>query len=187
MLPTATPQTNASSRTVPRPSSDNVEHHPVHGSARDVDDLAGVVDVGLGAGSGLEVDGEHRRPRVEGAVEVLEAGRALAVRRVRLGQRPLGAVPAAGGPRGVLPPAGAPRPVRRRAATRWGLDPVQVLQAVSTAYQGDQVGKVFQGNRVFNVAVWLAPKERDSVADIASLPLRTPDCNYVRLGHVARR
>ncbi len=76
--------------------------------------------------------------------------------------------------------------VRRRAATRWGLDPVQVLQAVSTAYQGDQVGKVFQGNRVFNVAVWLAPKERDSVADIASLPLRTPDGNYVRLGQVAR-
>ncbi len=76
--------------------------------------------------------------------------------------------------------------VRRRAAERWGLDPVQVLQAVSTAYQGADVGRIFQGNQVFNVAVWLAPNERNSVADISSLPLRTPDGNYVSLGQVAR-
>jgi len=76
--------------------------------------------------------------------------------------------------------------VRRRAAERWGLDPVQVLEAVSTAYQGDVVGKIFQGNQVFNVAVWLAPGRRNSVADISSLPLRTPDGNYVSLGQVAR-
>jgi CzcA family heavy metal efflux pump len=76
--------------------------------------------------------------------------------------------------------------VRRRAATRWGLDPVQVLQAVSTAYQGDRVGRVFQGNRVFDVVVWLRSKERENVADVASLPLRTPDGNYVQLGQVAR-
>ncbi|HVC00376.1 MAG TPA: efflux RND transporter permease subunit [Candidatus Dormibacteraeota bacterium] len=76
--------------------------------------------------------------------------------------------------------------VRRRAAERWGLDPVQVLQAVSTAYQGDSVGKIFQGNQVFDVAVWLAPDERNNVADLASLPLRTPDGNYVSLGQVAR-
>lgn len=76
--------------------------------------------------------------------------------------------------------------VRPRAAARWGLDPVQVLRAVSTAYQGDTVGRVFQGNQVFNVVVWLAPGERNSVADVSSLPLRTPDGNYVSLAQVAR-
>ncbi len=76
--------------------------------------------------------------------------------------------------------------VRPRAAARWGLDPVQVLQAVSTAYQGDSVGKIYQGNRVFDVAVWLNPHERNSVADLARLPLRAPEGNYVTLGQVAR-
>lgn len=76
--------------------------------------------------------------------------------------------------------------VRPRAAARWGLEPVQVLQAVSTAYEGDTVGRVFEGNRVFNVAVWLAPKLRDKVSDISSLLLRAPDGNYVPLGQVAR-
>jgi CzcA family heavy metal efflux pump len=76
--------------------------------------------------------------------------------------------------------------VRRRAAARWGLDPVQVLQAVSTAYEGDTVGRIYQGNRVYDLAVWLSPRERNSVADIAALPLRTPDGNYISLGQVAR-
>jgi CzcA family heavy metal efflux pump len=76
--------------------------------------------------------------------------------------------------------------VRRRAAERWGLDPVHVLQAVSTAYQGDTVGRVFQGNQVYDVVAWLAPGERNNVADVSSLPLRTPDGNYVSLGQVAR-
>ena len=32
---------------------------------------------------------------------------------------------------------------------RWGFDPVQVLDAVRTAYQGEKVGQIYQGNRVF--------------------------------------
>ncbi len=76
--------------------------------------------------------------------------------------------------------------VRPRATARWGLDPVQVLQAISTAYQGDTVGKIYQGNRVFGVAVWLNPRERNSVADLARLPLQAPGGNYVTLGQVAR-
>lgn len=76
--------------------------------------------------------------------------------------------------------------VRRRAAARWGLDPVQVLGAVSTAYQGDTVGKIYQGNRVYDVVVRLDPPQSDSAAGVARLPLRTPDGNYVTLGQVAR-
>lgn len=76
--------------------------------------------------------------------------------------------------------------VRRRAAARWGLDPVQVLQAVSTAYQGDSVGKIYRGNQVYDVVVRVDPPQSDSAAGIASLPLRTPDGNYVTLGQVAR-
>lgn len=31
----------------------------------------------------------------------------------------------------------------------WGFDPVSVLQDVQTAYQGQQVGDMYEGNRVF--------------------------------------
>ncbi|HLW82074.1 MAG TPA: efflux RND transporter permease subunit [Candidatus Acidoferrales bacterium] len=89
----------------------------------------------------------------------------------------------------ILAPPSMPQievDVRHRAVTRWGLDPVQVLQALSTAYQGDNVGRIFQGNQVYDVVVWLSPGKRNSVADVASLPLRTPDGNYVSLGQVAR-
>jgi CzcA family heavy metal efflux pump len=75
--------------------------------------------------------------------------------------------------------------VRREAAARWGLDPVDVLRAVSTAYQGETVGKIYQGNRVFDLTVWLDPGARASPAGVAALPLRTPDGNYVPLGQIA--
>ncbi len=35
----------------------------------------------------------------------------------------------------------------------WGFDPVSVLQAVHTAYEGEQVGDIYDGNRVFAVSV----------------------------------
>jgi len=38
---------------------------------------------------------------------------------------------------------------------RWGLDAVEVLELVRTAYQGDIVGQGYEGNAVFNVIVIL--------------------------------
>ncbi len=68
---------------------------------------------------------------------------------------------------------------------RWGFDPVQVLDVVRTAFGGDDVGEVYRGNQVFPVTVILNPLERESVSSIASLPIRSPQGNYVPLRQVA--
>ncbi len=67
----------------------------------------------------------------------------------------------------------------------WGFDPVTVLQDVHTAYQGEQVGDVYEGSRVFPVSVILPPAYRTSAESIAALPIRNPDGIYVPLGKLA--
>ena len=68
---------------------------------------------------------------------------------------------------------------------RWGLDAVDVLDIVRTAYQGDVVGQAYDGHRAFNVITLLDTESRNSVAKIADLPLRTRSGAYVLLGQVA--
>lgn len=85
-------------------------------------------------------------------------------------------------------PPGLPQLVirlRPDALARWGFDPVEVLEAVRTAYGGETVGQVYEGNRVSDVSVILAPEERHSVSRVADLPLRGPDGNYVALRQLA--
>ena len=85
-------------------------------------------------------------------------------------------------------PAGLPqvtvalRPVDLR---HWGLDPVEVLDAVRTAYQGDVVGQTYRGNAVFNVLVILDAQVRSRLSAVGDLPLRTPGGRYVRLSQIA--
>jgi CzcA family heavy metal efflux pump len=67
----------------------------------------------------------------------------------------------------------------------WGFDPVSILQDVHTAYQGEQVGDIYEGNRVFAVSVILPPGLRNRVESIASLPVKSPDGIYVPLGKLA--
>lgn len=101
--------------------------------------------------------------------------------------RALGAIHHVSGVQLVSPP-GAPQVVvrlRPQVVQRWGLDPVQVLDAVRTAYNGDIVGQLYQGNRVFDVSVILDPSDRRTVAEIGDLPLRGPDGNYLRLNQLA--
>ena len=68
---------------------------------------------------------------------------------------------------------------------RWGLDAVDVLDIVRTAYQGDIVGQAYDGHRAFNIIALLDAESRNSVAKIAELPLRTPRGAYVLLRQVA--
>src|SRR5712692_7648611 len=59
----------------------------------------------------------------------------------------------------IQSPPGMPQIVvrlRKDDLVRWGLDPLQVLDAVRTDYGGDIVGQVYDGNRVFDVSVILA-------------------------------
>jgi CzcA family heavy metal efflux pump len=68
---------------------------------------------------------------------------------------------------------------------RWGFDPVQVLDVIRTAYQGEVVGQTYEGDRVFNVIVKLASRNPGNIAQIGELPLRAPDGVYVPLNRVA--
>ncbi|MFI5165891.1 MAG: efflux RND transporter permease subunit [Thermoanaerobaculales bacterium] len=88
----------------------------------------------------------------------------------------------------VASPVGSPQVtvrVRRTDLRRWGLTPVEVIEAVRTAYQGEVVGQVFDGNRVVSASVILDPAIRRRVEAVASLPLRNPAGTYVPLAQVA--
>ena len=75
--------------------------------------------------------------------------------------------------------------LRPRDLARWGFDPISVLDAVRVAYSGDAVGEMFEGSRVFEVAVILPPEQRSSIDAVGRLPLRSPAGTYVRLRDVA--
>ena len=71
--------------------------------------------------------------------------------------------------------------------SQWGFDPVTVLDDVGTAYDGRQVGDIYEGNRHFAVDVILPPVMRSRPDSVARLVLRSPDGVYVpldRLAHV---
>lgn len=68
---------------------------------------------------------------------------------------------------------------------RWGIDPVQALEAVRAAYQGEVVGQTYEGDRAFDVIAKLAPQRHGIIAYVGDLPLRAPDGTYVLLRQVA--
>jgi CzcA family heavy metal efflux pump len=87
----------------------------------------------------------------------------------------------------VQTPPGSPQlevRLRNEALARWGLAPVEVLEAVRIAYQGEVVGQVYLADRVFDVAVTLLPEAR-RVEAVAALPLRASSGVFVTLGQVA--
>jgi len=67
----------------------------------------------------------------------------------------------------------------------WGIRPVQVMDAVRVAYEGETVGMINQGNRIHDVAVFLKSQFRQQPGDVGSLPLRTLDGRLVTLDQVA--
>ncbi len=88
----------------------------------------------------------------------------------------------------VQSPPGTPQlsvRLKKEQLDYWGLEPVQVLDAIRTAYEGDVVGQVYHGNRVFDVSVILDPRERRTITEVRNLPLRNPAGIYVRLGDLA--
>lgn len=68
---------------------------------------------------------------------------------------------------------------------RWGLNPVTVLDTIHTAFGGDDVGQVYEGNQVFGVRLILPAAARSNPESVANLPLRNDGGVYVRLGQVA--
>ena len=88
----------------------------------------------------------------------------------------------------IQSPPGMPQLIiklRRPDVERWGFDPVDVLDAVRTAYGGETVGQSYEGNRIFPVVAILDPALRKSIGQVADLPLRSTDGAYVRLRQLA--
>src|SRR6266849_5542192 len=88
----------------------------------------------------------------------------------------------------VQSPPGMPQilvRLRKDDVARWGFDPLEVLDVIRTAYDSETVGQIYEGNRVYDVAVVLAPSSRPRVTEIGALPLRSPDGNYVGLRQLA--
>ncbi len=75
--------------------------------------------------------------------------------------------------------------LRKQDLERWGFDPVEVLDLIRTAYQGDVVGQTYEGNQVFNVITILDGASRDAVTKVGNLPLRSPGGTFVLLKQVA--
>lgn len=67
----------------------------------------------------------------------------------------------------------------------WGLQPVQVLTALQTAYTGHIVGNNIQGNRIYPIAVTLQPGLKTKPELIGEIPLKNKDGQLIPLKQVA--
>ncbi len=86
----------------------------------------------------------------------------------------LSAVPGAADVQVKAPP-GSPRMavrLRPERLTQFGFRPVEVLEAIQTAYQGAIVAQTYEGNKVFDVAMVLAPSERQEPENAGGLLVR---------------
>jgi len=85
-------------------------------------------------------------------------------------------------------PPGAPRVVirlRPEKLTQLGFRPLEVLEAVRTAYQGDAVSQVYEGERVFDVEVILEPAARQEPEFIGDLLVSNSQGTRMKLNQLA--
>ena len=101
--------------------------------------------------------------------------------------RVLGSIRGAASVRVESPPGIPELDVRLRLdqLNRWGFRPVEVLDAIQSAYQGTAVSQIHQGSRTYDVVAELAPRERATLADVGALTLRNPDGLAVPLRDLA--
>jgi CzcA family heavy metal efflux pump len=67
----------------------------------------------------------------------------------------------------------------------WGINAAQIIDTLQTAYGSRVVGKNFQGNRIYDIAVILKPTLRSQPESIGKLPIRTDDGALISLDQVA--
>jgi CzcA family heavy metal efflux pump len=70
-------------------------------------------------------------------------------------------------------------------AQEYGLKPGDVRRAASFLIQGEEIGDLFFGAKIYGVNVWTPLEDRDSLSDIENLWIDTPDGGRVRLKDVA--
>ena len=70
-------------------------------------------------------------------------------------------------------------------AEAFGVRPGDVRRQAATLVSGLVVGNLFEDQKVFDVVVWGVPEIRQTVDDIAALPIATPSGDHVPLGFIA--
>jgi CzcA family heavy metal efflux pump len=75
--------------------------------------------------------------------------------------------------------------LRQEQVAALGLQPLAVMEAIQAAYGGAAVGQVYEGSRVVDLVVVLAPAVRNQVTQIGNLRLRAADGRLVPLRSVA--
>ena len=66
----------------------------------------------------------------------------------------------------------------------WGIKPVQISQAIHTAYDGSTVGNIFVNNRLIELALIVKPEFRTQPTKIGQLPIRALDGQWITLDQV---
>jgi CzcA family heavy metal efflux pump len=88
----------------------------------------------------------------------------------------------------VKSPPGSPRlAIRLRAdrLTQLGFRPVEILDAIDTAYQGSVVAQTYEGNKVFDVLTILPPADRQDPETVGSLMLASAQAVRLPLRELA--
>lgn len=74
---------------------------------------------------------------------------------------------------------------RREALTRYNVHAAELNRVVNTALAGQEVGKLIEGNRRFDIVVRLSEDLRQRIDDLKRLPVRLDDGGLLTLGQVA--
>jgi CzcA family heavy metal efflux pump len=85
-------------------------------------------------------------------------------------------------------PPGAPQLIVRLRPPRllqFGFQPIRLLDAIQTAYQGATAGQTYESNRVFDVSVILPPQLRENPEAIGSLMVQNAEGTRVPLNQLA--
>jgi Cu/Ag efflux pump CusA len=88
----------------------------------------------------------------------------------------------------IASPPGVPEIAIRLRPDRlaeFGFQPVAVLEAIQTAYQGMPVSQVYEGNRIIDVTVILDPAARRDPGEISSLLLQNAEGLQIKLQELA--
>ncbi len=75
--------------------------------------------------------------------------------------------------------------VKLEELAEYGLHPDDVYKTIQTAYEGRQMGQIYQGNRAIPVTVILADTHRGDLGSISQLPLATASGGLIPLDEVA--
>ena len=74
---------------------------------------------------------------------------------------------------------------KREAMSRYNIHAAELNEVVHTALAGQEVGKLIEGNRRFNIVVRLNEELRERIDDLKRLPVRVDDGGLLTLGQVA--